>query len=82
VPSSVPAGITLVQEPSTAKYDGMPSSAIQAGYATHIATADNMPEILLSGARARGHSPGNGTCPTTVSGMSRILMLLRQYHRP
>jgi two-component system CheB/CheR fusion protein len=27
-------GITLVQEPTTAKYDGMPVSAIHAGYAT------------------------------------------------
>ncbi|MDP3903534.1 MAG: chemotaxis protein CheB, partial [Methylococcaceae bacterium] len=29
-------GVTLVQEPTTAKYDGMPTSVIQAGYATHV----------------------------------------------
>jgi two-component system, chemotaxis family, CheB/CheR fusion protein len=29
-------GITMVQEPTTAKYDGMPASAIRAGYATHV----------------------------------------------
>ena len=74
-------GITLVQEPSTAKYDGMPSSAIQAGYATHIATADNMPVILLSGARA-GHSPGNGTCPDHSEWDEPHSHAAAQYHRP
>ena len=29
-------GVSMVQEPATAKYDGMPASAIQAGYATHV----------------------------------------------
>jgi len=36
-------GITLVQEPATAKYDGMPASAIKAGYATHVMPVENMP---------------------------------------
>ena len=40
-------GVTLVQEPATAKYDGMPSSAIHAGYATHVLPVDKMPEVLL-----------------------------------
>jgi len=29
-------GVCMVQEPSSAKYDGMPQSAISSGYATHI----------------------------------------------
>ena len=40
-------GICMVQEPSTAKYDGMPSSAIDSGYATHILAVEAMPAMLL-----------------------------------
>src|SRR3989338_6668459 len=39
-------GVSLVQEPATAKYDGMPNSAIQAGYATHVLPVEKMPELL------------------------------------
>lgn len=41
-------GICLVQEPSTAKFAGMPQSAISAGYATHIVPVEAMPDILRS----------------------------------
>ncbi|MGZ8199659.1 MAG: chemotaxis protein CheB [Methylosarcina sp.] len=41
-------GVTLVQEPSTAKYDGMPLSAIRAGYATMVLSPEKMPEALLA----------------------------------
>ncbi|MDD2915992.1 MAG: chemotaxis protein CheB [Gallionella sp.] len=68
-------GISLVQEPSTAKYDGMPISAIQAGYATHVLPVEKMPEALLSGVRSL-NLPAK--IPTTVtSGQNRILMQLR-----
>ena len=40
-------GICMVQEPSTAKWDGMPQSAITAGYATHILPVEKMPAMLL-----------------------------------
>ena len=40
-------GVCMVQEPSTAKYDGMPQSAIGAGYATHILPVEKMPAMLL-----------------------------------
>ncbi len=40
-------GVCMVQEPSTAKYDSMPQSAINAGYATHILPVEKMPAILL-----------------------------------
>ena len=29
-------GVSFVQEPSTAKYDGMPTSAVQSGFATYV----------------------------------------------
>lgn len=68
-------GISLVQEPETAKYGGMPASAIQAGYATHVLPVEKMPEVLLAGTRTsinRSEPPAEA-----VSGFKRILMLLR-----
>ena len=44
-------GACMVQEPSTAKYEGMPSSAIKAGYATHILPVEAMPALLVEVAR-------------------------------
>ncbi len=41
-------GLTLAQEPATAKFDGMPTSAIQAGYVTYILPVEKMPQTLLS----------------------------------
>lgn len=71
-------GITLVQEPATAKYDGMPVSAIHAGYATYTLAVEKMPEQLLSNTRqlnVQQEKPRPDTNGT--SGLSRILMLLR-----
>lgn len=39
-------GITMVQEPSTAKYDGMPQSAIATGKVDHILSPEGMPPAL------------------------------------
>ena len=71
-------GITLAQEPATAKYDGMPISAIQAGYATYVLPVDKMPEKILSNTRSLSvqmEIPQHA--PTGTSGLNRILMLLR-----
>jgi two-component system CheB/CheR fusion protein len=40
-------GVCLVQDPASARYDGMPQSAIAAGYATHILPVEAMPAMLL-----------------------------------
>ena len=40
-------GLILVQDPPTAKFDGMPRSAIVAGMADHIVAPEAMPEILV-----------------------------------
>ena len=37
------AGVVLVQEPATAKFDGMPRSAIDAGLADIVAPVDELP---------------------------------------
>ncbi|HEX5364941.1 MAG TPA: CheR family methyltransferase, partial [Gallionella sp.] len=70
-------GISLVQDPDTAKYEGMPSSAIKAGYATHVLPVEKMPEVLLSGSRIQTIQLERQLPPTATSGINRILMLLR-----
>jgi two-component system CheB/CheR fusion protein len=68
-------GIALVQEPGTAKFDGMPSSAINAGYATHILPPEKMAPALQAGIRRP--VLGRDTPLAAAGGMNRILMLLR-----
>lgn len=71
-------GITLAQEPSTAKYDGMPTSVIHAGYATHILPADKMWEALHAAINHLIMQTENPTiAPQTASGVKRVLMQLR-----
>jgi two-component system CheB/CheR fusion protein len=69
-------GITLAQEPATAKFDGMPVSAIQAGYVTHILPVEKMPKVLVSGLHTLTlqESPSP---PIALSGINRVLMQLR-----
>lgn len=71
-------GVTMAQEPATAKYDGMPTSAIQAGYATYILPVEKMPMQLLDITRnliVQHEKPL--TAPGTTGSMNKILMLLR-----
>ena len=72
-------GVTLVQEPGTAKYDGMPSSAIKAGYATHVLPVEKMPAALVAGVRKHVVHPDAHLPSTQVppGGMNRLLSLLR-----
>jgi chemotaxis methyl-accepting protein methylase len=42
------AGVALVQEPATAKFDGMPRSAIDAGLADIVAPVDELPGRILT----------------------------------
>ncbi len=69
-------GITLVQEPSTAKYDGMPTSAIQAGYADYVLPIDQMPAVLLTGSGSIIDLPIPPSSKA-ANGINAILMQLR-----
>ena len=69
-------GVSLVQEPATAKYGGMPVSAIQAGYATHVLPVEKMPQVLLAGMHTLAGRPEAPPAPAAVRGINRILMLL------
>jgi two-component system, chemotaxis family, CheB/CheR fusion protein len=62
-------GFTMVQEPATAKYDGMPTSALKAGYVNLVLPVDKMPDALQDGiknwnarkiSRVEGGSINNG----------------------
>jgi two-component system CheB/CheR fusion protein len=72
-------GVCMVQEPATAKYDGMPSSAIKAGYATHILPVEQMPAMLIDVVKHSGlikQIPP--VAPDKVlSGINQILLQLR-----
>lgn len=70
-------GISLVQEPATAKYDGMPSSAIQAGYATHALPVERMPQALAAAVRRQPIQAEPPAAPAASGGLARILMQLR-----
>ncbi len=70
-------GMSLVQEPGTAKFDGMPLSAIQSGYASHVLTVDKMPEFLLHQYRIPVSHQEKTISFSDINGINRILMQLR-----
>jgi two-component system CheB/CheR fusion protein len=41
-------GIVLVQDPSTAQFDGMPRSAIATGACNYVLPVENMPEVIAA----------------------------------
>ncbi len=78
-------GIALVQDPSTAQYDGMPVSAIEAGAASHTLPTEDMPALLARVVvdRANGKVPApppQEALPVTLaagSALDSILTALR-----
>lgn len=72
-------GVSYVQDPATAKYDGMPASAIQAGLATYILPVEKIPEQLLFYKKTffeKKIKPATPVSPPTSS-LNKIMMLLR-----
>ena len=51
-------GIAMVQDPESAKFDGMPKSALSTGLADYIAPAGELPARLLEYAAHRLRGPG------------------------
>jgi chemotaxis methyl-accepting protein methylase len=73
------AGLVLVQEPASAKFDGMPRSAIDAGLADFVAPAEELPGKLVDYMR---HMPriGRSEVPLeekTISALDKVIILLR-----
>ena len=76
------AGVVLVQEPATAKFDGMPRSAIDAGLADIVAPVAELPGKILAYLRrvpllARGKPDEQALPDKEQSGLEKAVILLR-----
>lgn len=74
------AGLVLVQEPASAKFDSMPKSAINAGLADIIAPAQEIPKKIIDFIRHMPTTPRVSDEPETAiqkSALDRIFLLLR-----
>ena len=72
-------GLSIVQDPTTAKYDGMPRSAIAAGVEDFILPVEEMPDMLLKYAKNRKFRPEEKPIPiaTPIELLDKIFILLR-----
>ena len=72
-------GLTVVQDPITAKYDGMPKSAISAGVEDFVLEVTKIPELLVKYAKNRTFkTAGKSTIAATVNELlEKIFILLR-----
>ena len=73
-------GLILVQDPATAKYDGMPNSAIRAGMADHTLAPEGMPDVLmryLRNAYIAGPLKGETSAGAAQPLIDQVLTVLR-----
>jgi two-component system, chemotaxis family, CheB/CheR fusion protein len=72
-------GASFVQAPASARYDGMPASAIHAHLATCVSTPEDMPLQLLGYLKAMGGRSAKGGLPVASgpAALSPILLFLR-----
>jgi two-component system CheB/CheR fusion protein len=75
------AGIALAQDPSTAKFDSMPNSAIEAGLTDIVAAAEDLPEKIIAHMQrapliARTQA---GLEAKTQSALEKVIVLLRAH---
>jgi len=73
------AGVVLVQEPATAKFDGMPRSAIDAGLADIVAPVDELPGRIIAYLQRTPliAKPERALEDRTQSAMDKAIILLR-----
>ncbi len=76
-------GVTLVQDPESAKFDGMPRSAIEAGLADIVASASALPEKIIAYLK---YTPlMNKSLPEmdekSHSTLEKVIILLRSHTR-
>ncbi len=74
-------GVVLVQNLATAKFDGMPRSAIDAGLADIVAPVDDLPGRILAYLKRTplDHSPKPALADKTQSALEKAIILLRTH---
>jgi two-component system CheB/CheR fusion protein len=73
-------GLVLVQDPKTAKYDGMPGSAVATGLADYVLPPDQMPAYLLAYVKSpllRIPQPLEKTESKPLDVLQKIFVLIR-----
>ncbi|MBI2317296.1 MAG: PAS domain-containing protein [Betaproteobacteria bacterium] len=75
------AGLTLVQAPSSAKFDGMPRSAIDAGVADIVAPVEELPQRIIGFPRRAGQIARTEAELESESkgGLEKIMILIRAH---
>jgi len=73
------AGLTLAQEPASAKFNSMPLSVIDAGLADIVATAEELPGKILAFLERASLTdmPATATEEKSRSALEKVLILLR-----
>ncbi len=71
-------GLTLVQEPESAKYTGMPVSAIKSGYVSQVLVPEKMPAALLSCKYKKPSGLAKNQSKQGESGYNHIILQLRK----
>ena len=73
------AGVVLVQDPATAKFDGMPRSAVDSGLADIVAPVDELPGKILAYLKRTplAHTPELALEDKTRSALEKAIILLR-----
>jgi two-component system, chemotaxis family, CheB/CheR fusion protein len=76
-------GMVMVQDETTAKFDGMPRSAISTGLVDFVLPPDEMPKQLQAFVDHPEHSRSerSDTILTDEDGLTRIFSLLRERHK-
>lgn len=72
-------GVSFIQDPATAKYDGMPTSAIRSGFATYVLPVEKIPAQLITYVKTVFGKKAKAApiIPAAASAFNRIMMLLR-----
>lgn len=72
-------GVSFVQDPSTAKYEGMPASAVRSGLATYVLPAEKIPEQLTIYVKTlfRNRARPRPSAQPGKSAMNRIMQVIR-----
>jgi len=74
-------GVVLVQDPTTAKFDGMPRSAIDSGLADIVAPVDDLPGRILAYLQRTplAHTSEATLTDKTQSALEKAIILLRTH---